>query len=101
MFKLFKELRRRKVIRVAVVYAVVAWAAIEAGVETLDSSLGGLGGCPFAPNATGNIATEDLIFLLDRSGVTHGVDLDRAIECNHWFATVMGRELPSLVARAA
>ena len=78
-----------------------AWAAVEAGVETLDSSLGGLGGCPFAPNATGNIATEDLIYLLDRSGVAHGVDLDRAIECNHWFATVMGRDLPSLVARAA
>lgn len=78
-----------------------AWAAIEAGVETLDSSLGGLGGCPFAPNATGNIATEDLVYMLDRSSVTHGVDLDRAIECNHWFATIMGRELPSLVARAA
>lgn len=78
-----------------------AWAAMEAGVETLDASLGGLGGCPFAPNATGNIAMEDLIYLLDRSGVRHGVDLDKAIECNRWFATVLGRELPSLVARAA
>jgi len=78
-----------------------AWAAVEAGVETLDASLGGLGGCPFAPNATGNIATEDIVYLLDKSGVGHGVDLDKAIECNRWFATVMGRELPSLVARAA
>ncbi|MEM8694670.1 MAG: hydroxymethylglutaryl-CoA lyase [Pseudomonadota bacterium] len=78
-----------------------AWAAVEAGVETLDSSLGGLGGCPFAPKATGNVATEDLIYLLDNSGVDHGIDLDKAIQCNRWFATVMGRELPSLVARAA
>ena len=78
-----------------------AWAAVEAGVETLDASLGGLGGCPFAPNATGNIATEDIVYLLDKSGVGHGVDLDKAIECNRWFATVMGRELPSLVVRAA
>ncbi len=78
-----------------------AWAAVEAGVETLDSSLGGLGGCPFAPNATGNVATEDIVYLLNKSGVTHGVDLGKAIECNRWFATVMGRELPSLVARAA
>ncbi|MGP1282957.1 MAG: hydroxymethylglutaryl-CoA lyase [Parasphingopyxis sp.] len=78
-----------------------AWAAVEAGIETIDASLGGLGGCPFAPKATGNIATEDVIYLLARSGVETGVDLDKAIACNRWFATVMGRELPSLVARAA
>ena len=77
-----------------------AWAAIEAGVETLDSSLGGLGGCPFAPNATGNIATEDLINLLDRSGVEHDLDLHKAIGTNRWFETIIGRRLPSLVARA-
>lgn len=78
-----------------------AWAAVEAGVETLDASLGGLGGCPFAPKATGNIATEDLIYLLDRSGFDHGVDLDAAITVNRWFETILGRALPSLVARAA
>lgn len=77
-----------------------AWAAVEAGVETIDASLGGLGGCPFAPNATGNIATEDVVYLLEKSGVDTGVELDKAIACNRWFATVMGRELPSLVARA-
>ena len=77
-----------------------AWAAVQAGVVTLDASLGGLGGCPFAPNATGNIATEDLINLLDRSGVRHGLDLSKAIAANQWFAGVIGRPLPSLVARA-
>ena len=77
-----------------------AWAAYHAGVRVLDASLGGLGGCPFAPNATGNIATEDLLFLLDRSGVATGVDIDQAIAANRWFATVLGRPLPSMVAKA-
>ena len=77
-----------------------AWAAYQAGVAVLDASLGGLGGCPFAPKATGNIATEDLIFLLDRSGVTTGVELERVIAVNHWFADVMGRTLPSMVGKA-
>ncbi len=77
-----------------------AWAAVKSGVTTLDSSLGGLGGCPFAPNATGNIATEDLINLLNRSCVDHGLDLGKAIATNQWFAGIMDRQLPSLVARA-
>ena len=77
-----------------------AWAAYEAGVRVLDSSLGGLGGCPFAPKATGNIATEDLLFLLDRSGIDSGVDLDAAVAVNHWFETILGRPLPSMVAKA-
>mgnify|MGYP003625323503 FL=1 len=77
-----------------------AWAAVQAGVETLDSSLGGLGGCPFAPNATGNIATEDLVNLLNRSGIDHDLDLRKAIATNHWFENILGRRLPSLVARA-
>ena len=77
-----------------------AWAAVKSGVTTLDASLGGLGGCPFAPNATGNIATEDLINLLDRSGINHGVNLKKAIATNQWFETKLGRKLPSLVARA-
>lgn len=77
------------------------WAAVQAGVRMVDSSLGGLGGCPFAPGATGNVATEDAVYLLERSGMTTGIDLDRAIAANRWFAGVMGRALPSAVARAA
>ena len=77
-----------------------AWAALEAGADVLDSSLGGLGGCPFAPGATGNIATEDLVYLLDGSGIETGLDLDRAIDVNHWFAPLIGKPLPSRVARA-
>ena len=78
-----------------------AWAAWQAGVRVFDASLGGLGGCPFAPKATGNIATEDLIYLMERSGIGTGIDLDAAIATNRWFADKLGRELPSLVARAA
>ena len=77
-----------------------AWAAYQAGVRVLDASLGGLGGCPFAPNATGNIATEDLVFMLERSGIRTGVDLDAAIAANHWFAGVIGKTLPSMVGKA-
>jgi hydroxymethylglutaryl-CoA lyase len=77
-----------------------AWAAWEAGVRVMDSSLGGLGGCPFAPKATGNIATEDLVYLLDRSGITTGIDLAAAIAVNHWFAGILGRPLPSMVGKA-
>ncbi len=78
-----------------------AWAAIQAGVSVLDASLGGLGCCPFAPRATGNIATEELIYLAERSGLDHGMNLDAAIAANRWMAGILGRELPSLVARAA
>ncbi len=78
-----------------------AWAAYEAGVRTFDAALGGLGGCPFAPKATGNIATEDLIYLMQQSGVETGIDLEAAIAANHRFAAVLGRTLPSLVAKAA
>jgi hydroxymethylglutaryl-CoA lyase len=78
-----------------------AWEAYKAGVRTFDASLGGLGGCPFAPRATGNIATEDLIYMMARSGVDTGIDLAAAIAANKWFADVLGRELPSAVARAA
>lgn len=77
-----------------------AWAAIEAGARTLDSSVGGIGGCPFAPQATGNIATEDLLYLLDRSGVASGVSLERTIEAAHWLSRQFGRDLPGLVSRA-
>ncbi|MBT8432149.1 MAG: hydroxymethylglutaryl-CoA lyase [Altererythrobacter sp.] len=78
-----------------------AWAAYQAGVHIFDASLGGLGGCPFAPKATGNIATEDLIYMMEHSGIDSGVDLQAAIATNHWFAEKLGRQLPSMVARAA
>ncbi|RNJ63562.1 MAG: hydroxymethylglutaryl-CoA lyase [Porphyrobacter sp. IPPAS B-1204] len=78
-----------------------AWEAFKAGVHIFDASLGGLGGCPFAPRATGNIATEDLVYMMARSGVDTGIDLEAAIAANKWFAGELGRELPSAVARAA
>jgi len=78
-----------------------AWAAYEAGVRTFDASLGGLGGCPFAPRATGNIATEDLVYMMDNSHIATNIDLAAAIAANRAFAEVLGRELPSRVARAA
>lgn len=78
-----------------------AWEAYKAGVRVFDASLGGLGGCPFAPRATGNIATEDLVYMMARSGVDTGIDLEAAIAANKWFAGLLGRELPSAVARAA
>ncbi len=77
-----------------------AWAAFRAGVDVLDSSLGGLGGCPFAPRATGNIATEDLVYLLDRSAIACSLDLEALIATNHWFETILGRPLPSMVGKA-
>jgi hydroxymethylglutaryl-CoA lyase len=77
-----------------------ALTAYEEGVRVLDSSLGGIGGCPFAPKATGNIATEDLVYLLERSGVSTGLDLDALIAASEWLATQLGRQTPSLVAKA-
>ncbi|MDO9487251.1 MAG: hydroxymethylglutaryl-CoA lyase [Sphingomonadaceae bacterium] len=77
-----------------------AWAAYQAGVATLDSSLGGLGGCPFAPAATGNVATEELLYLFDRSSVATGVDLDAVIAASRWFETILGRPLASKVGKA-
>jgi len=77
-----------------------ALAAYEAGCEVLDSSVGGLGGCPFAPKATGNIATEDLLFMLHRSGIETGVDLDQVIDTANWFEGQMGRKVPSMVSKA-
>lgn len=77
-----------------------ALAALEAGIGVLDASLGGIGGCPFAPRATGNIATEDLVFALERSGVDTGVDLDALIRAAEWLAGRLGRDLPSLLPKA-
>ena len=77
-----------------------AVAGLEHGATIFDASVGGLGGCPFAPRATGNIATEDLIYLLENEGVETGIDLDALIEVAEWLSGVMGRELPGLVQRA-
>ena len=77
-----------------------AWAAFEAGATLLDTSVGGVGGCPFAPRATGNVATEDVLYLLEREGVETGVDLDGLIAVAEWLAGVLGRELPGRVYRA-
>jgi hydroxymethylglutaryl-CoA lyase len=77
-----------------------AYAAVMAGVSTLDSSVGGLGGCPFAPNATGNVATEDLVYMLHRAGCTTGIDLQRLIDTAHWLQQTRGQVLPGMVSRA-
>ncbi len=77
-----------------------AWAAYEAGVTTLDASVAGLGGCPFAPKATGNIGTEDLLYLLHESGVATAIDLDKMIKLANWAETVLGRTPPAMVSQA-
>lgn len=77
-----------------------AVAAVEAGVHTLDASIGGAGGCPFAPNATGNVATEDLVYLFDRMGVTHGLDLASITATAAWLEQRLGRPLPGALLRA-
>jgi len=76
-----------------------AFAAIEGGATSLDASLGGIGGCPFAPNATGNIATEDLCWMLQEEGITTGVDLDELIRSAEWLEGVLGRALPGQLHR--
>jgi isopropylmalate/homocitrate/citramalate synthase len=75
-------------------------AAMACGVTSFDSSIGGLGGCPFAPRATGNVATEDLVFLLRGEGVETGIDLDALIDVSAWLEGVLGRPLPGQVYRA-
>ena len=77
-----------------------SWAAFEAGAATLDASMGGLGGCPFAPRATGNIGTEDLVYMLTRSGVATGVDLEALIATSNWLEGVLGGATPAMVSKA-
>jgi isopropylmalate/homocitrate/citramalate synthase len=77
-----------------------ALAALAAGAVVLDASVGGLGGCPFAPKATGNIATEDLVYALEREGVETGVDLDALIGVAAWLAELLGRRLDGQLYRA-
>ncbi len=77
-----------------------ALAAVESGVQVLDASLGGIGGCPFAPNATGNIATEDLQYLLERSGFRTGLHLPALADTGTWVSGQLGKEAPALLGRA-
>jgi isopropylmalate/homocitrate/citramalate synthase len=77
-----------------------ALAALEAGATVLDASVGGLGGCPYAPRATGNVATEDLVYLLEGEGIETGVDLDALIATSQWLEGVLGRRLEGYLYRA-
>jgi hydroxymethylglutaryl-CoA lyase len=77
-----------------------AQAAVVAGVTYLDASIGGIGGCPFAPAATGNIPTDDLLYMLDRSGVETGVSLEKIIEVSRWLEAELGRGVPALLPKA-
>ncbi|SMC85985.1 hydroxymethylglutaryl-CoA lyase [Kibdelosporangium aridum] len=75
-------------------------AALQCGVSTVDASAGGLGGCPYAESATGNLATEDLVWMLDGLGLSHGVDLNKLADTSAWMATRLGRPSPSRVVQA-
>src|SRR5690606_26967797 len=77
-----------------------ALAALRCGITTFDASAGGLGGCPYAESATGNLATEDLVWMLSGLGIEHGVDLDALVDTSRWMAQILGRESPSAVVRA-
>lgn len=76
------------------------WAAVAEGAATVDASLGGLGGCPFAPGAAGNVPTEDSVYMLERGGIATGIDLAGTVEAARWLTGVMGRALPAMVSRA-
>jgi hydroxymethylglutaryl-CoA lyase/(R)-citramalyl-CoA lyase len=77
-----------------------ALAALEAGAQVLDASIGGLGGCPYAPRASGNVATEDLAYLLEHEGIETGVDLDALIGISQWLEGILGRKLEGQLYRA-
>ncbi len=76
------------------------WAAIGAGARVIDAALGGIGGCPFAPGATGNVATEDVVYMLERARIATGLDFAALIAANIWLGEIMGRQLPAMVPRA-
>lgn len=76
------------------------WAAVLAGAVTVDAAIGGLGGCPFAPGAAGNVSTEDVVYMLERAGIDTGVELSQLVAANHWLGGVMQRDLPGMVAKA-
>jgi hydroxymethylglutaryl-CoA lyase len=77
-----------------------AWAGIMAGVSAFDASLGGVGGCPFAPKATGNIATEDLVYMAERAGISTGLSLEGCIATAQWLETQLGHTIPGMVMKA-
>ena len=76
------------------------YAAVEAGVEVVDSSVGGIGGCPFAPAATGNVATEDVVYMLHRAGFETGLDLEKLVATAKWLENVLGHAVSSSLSRA-
>ena len=76
------------------------YAAVEAGVESIDASAGGIGGCPFAPRATGNVPSEDLVYMLDRMGIETGVDIDRLIAAGEWIGEQLGHGVPAMIGKA-
>ncbi len=75
-------------------------AAVEAGVDVIDASCGGIGGCPFAPKATGNVATEDVVYMLERAGIDTGLDLGELIATAKWLEKVLGHEVASMLSKA-
>ena len=77
-----------------------AYAAIEAGVRSLDASCGGIGGCPFAPAATGNVPTEDLIYMLHRMGIDTGVDLPLLLDTTRWLQSILDHAVPGMLVKA-
>lgn len=77
-----------------------AWAGLQAGVRVFDTSMGGVGGCPFAPRSTGNIATEDLVYMLHRAGIATGMDLDACIATADWLEAQLGHVLPGMVMKS-
>ncbi len=76
------------------------WVAVNAGATIIDSSIAGLGGCPFAPRATGNVPTEDVVYMLERSGWRTGINLEQTIDAAQWLSAVMNRQLPGMTSRA-
>jgi len=76
------------------------WAAVNEGARTVDASIGGSGGCPFAPGAAGNVPSEDVVYMLERSGVETGMDLSKLIEASNWLGQIVGRSMPGMVSKA-
>jgi hydroxymethylglutaryl-CoA lyase len=76
------------------------WGAVVAGASVVDASIGGLGGCPFAPGAAGNVPSEDVVYMLERAGVSTGMHLSSLIEASQWLSNIMGKKLPGMVAQA-
>jgi hydroxymethylglutaryl-CoA lyase len=76
------------------------YASLEVGIQIFDSSVGGLGGCPYAPGASGNVATEDVVYMLNGMGIKTGIDIEKLLELDEWIAKILGRPLPSKLSRA-